>query len=174
MYTKLFYVICVIWNWTTRIQYATFMIHVICNKAKQFPVSNVFIYCKNYKSKLTIYLLRTSVPYVFLVFHMIPISMCVWLMPKCEQNNDSFIQNKFCTFTSIFLEFSLISLHFQNVFTDIVELREQVPFSMAIENERMMWRMNMEKRRMNVPGSTAYSTKKKSCQKSSSFSSSQH
>ena len=33
----------------------------------------------------------------------------------------------------LFLEFSLIALHVHNVFTVIVERREQVPVSMAIE-----------------------------------------
>ena len=34
--------------------------------------------------------------------------------------------------TFLFLEFSLIAIHVQNVFTVIVERRQQVPFSMAL------------------------------------------
>ena len=37
-----------------------------------------------------------------------------------------------------FLEFSLIALHVQNVFTVIVERRQQVPFSTPIENWKLM------------------------------------
>ena len=43
-----------------------------------------------------------------------------------------------CTTNKFFLEFSLIALQVQNVFTVIVERREQVPFSMAIENGELM------------------------------------
>ena len=38
----------------------------------------------------------------------------------------------------VFLKFSLIALHFQNVFTVIVERRQQVPFSMAMGNGELM------------------------------------
>ena len=37
-----------------------------------------------------------------------------------------------------FFKFNLIALNGQNVFTVIVERREQVPFSMAIENGELM------------------------------------
>ena len=39
---------------------------------------------------------------------------------------------------SFFLEFLLMDLQVQNVFTVIVERREQVPFSMATENGELM------------------------------------
>ena len=41
-------------------------------------------------------------------------------------------------FLFLFLEFSLLALHVQNVFTVTVERRDQVPFSMAIENGELM------------------------------------
>ena len=81
----------------------------------------------------------------------------------------------------MFSGFSLIALHVQNVFTVIVERREQVPFRMAIENGELMHECSPEhlrigtarlkldngieeegKTRMNVERSAA-DTKKKSC-----------
>ena len=41
-------------------------------------------------------------------------------------------------FFVFFSEFSLTALYIQNVFTVIVERREQVPFSMAVENGELM------------------------------------
>ena len=41
-------------------------------------------------------------------------------------------------FFVLFLEFSLKALHFQKVFPVIVERREQVPFSMCIENGELI------------------------------------
>ena len=62
-----------------------------------------------------------------------------------------------CTTRKFFLEFRLIDLHVQNVFTVIVERCEQVPFSMAIENgeliheccawEQQDWNMTMKQRK---------------------------
>ena len=42
------------------------------------------------------------------------------------------------------LEFSLIALHVQNVFTVLVERRVQVPFSMAIENGELVYECSPE------------------------------
>ena len=50
----------------------------------------------------------------------------------------------------LFLEFSLIALHVQNVFTVMVERREQVPFSMAIEHGKLMHECSPEHLRMGT------------------------
>ena len=52
----------------------------------------------------------------------------------------------------LFLEFSVIALHFQNVFTVLVERREQVPFSMAMENEELMRESSPEHLRITTAG----------------------
>ena len=49
-----------------------------------------------------------------------------------------------------FYNLILIALHVQNVFTVIVEQREQVPFSMAIENGELMQDCSLEHLRMGT------------------------
>ena len=50
----------------------------------------------------------------------------------------------------LFLEFSLIAPHFQNAFTVIVARRDQVPFSMAIENGELMHECSPEHLRIGT------------------------